>query len=125
MRRIGIAVTITALVFASAAVVAHADSVYGYTAPGTWFSPGQGAGSPYDSICAKWVENNFSKGSGSWGLVTFIGPGGGWSNTRQGYGWLVTSPSDIWATKKMHCKNNSSVTYQGGCYGFMRYFSCA
>jgi hypothetical protein len=105
--------------------VALADSVYGYTAAGTWFSPGKAYGSAYDNACGRWTENNFSKGSNSWGLVTFIDPGGNWSNTRQGNGWILTSPSNLFSTKKLHCKNNSSKTYQGGCYGFSRPFQCA
>jgi hypothetical protein len=125
MRRLATVTLIAVVAFSAFAVGAHADSVYGYTAAGTWFSPGQGYGSAYDNTCGRWTENNFSKGSGSWGLVTFIDPGGNWSNTRQGNGWILSKPSNVLSTKKLHCKNNSSKTYQGGCYGFSRAFPCA
>jgi len=124
MRRALLALALTAVAFASTAVVAHADYLYGYTGAGAWFSPGTGTGSPYDNACGRWSDNDFSKASGAWGLVTFIAPDGGWSNTRQGYGLISTQPSNIFATKKMHCKNNSGVGYQGGCFGFYRKYSC-
>lgn len=98
-----------------------AATFYGYTPPGAWFSPGAGAGSSYDNFCGPWVENTFAKGSSSYGLITFIDPGGGWNLTKQGYGTITRTismyTSRTWR-KKLHCKNNSTKTYQGGCFGF-------
>jgi hypothetical protein len=103
---------------------ATADTLYGYTAPGTWFSPGNGYGSAYDNLCSRWTDNNFSKGSGAWGLITFIDSGGGWHDTKQGYGWIHRPPTTINWAKKLHCKNNSQSRYQGGCFGYRNQYSC-
>ena len=100
---------------------AGAAYVYGYSAAGEWFSPGEGYGSVYDHFCGPWIENNFSKGGGSLGLITFIDGNGNWNYTVKGTGWikrgLSVSSSRQWS-KKLHCKNHSGATYQGGCYGF-------
>ncbi|HSI98627.1 MAG TPA: hypothetical protein VK926_09705 [Gaiellaceae bacterium] len=106
-----------------------AATYYGYTAPGAWFPAGAGAGSAYDSFCGPWVENTFSKAWSSYGLITFIDTGGGWNLSKQGYGPLTRSisisESRTWR-KKLHCKNNSSSAYQGGCFGIREWDSgCA
>jgi len=126
MRRALTALLCAAVVAAGYGVTrAAADSVYGYTAPGTWFSPGAGYGSPYDSFCNRWVENDFSKAWSYWGLIAFIDSGGGWHDTTQGYGWIYKAPSGSYFTKKLHCKNNSQTRIQGGCYGYQRPGQCA
>jgi hypothetical protein len=93
---------------------------YGYSAPGEWFSPGEGYGSVYDHFCGPWVNNTFSKAQSAWGLITFIDTGGGWNNSVQGGGVLSRDLSVSYSrgwTKKLHCKNNRTVGYQGGCFG--------
>ena len=97
----------------------------GYSSPGETFSSGEGYGSAYDGACTYWVENDFSKPQSAYGLITFINTGGGWRDTKQGYGLLSRAPSSINWTKKLHCKNNSGATYQGGCYGFYNTYQCA
>lgn len=126
MRHVALVGVIAVAAFAAVGVRAgFADTVSGYAGPGEWFSPGEGHGSYYDNICRRWVDNNFAKGSGAWGLVTFINPSGGWSYTKQGYGNIFRPlPTNNW-TKKLHCKNNSSSGYQGGCFGFIRQYQCA
>jgi hypothetical protein len=100
---------------------AMAATVYGYSAAGEWFSPGEGYGGAYDHHCGPWISNNFSKSANAWGLITFIDTRGGWNLSMQGVGWLrrelSVAQSRTWS-KKPHCKNNSSATYQGGCFGF-------
>jgi len=125
MRRVAIVASVCAVALGGMAGAGLADSVHGYAGPGEWFDPGEGHGSSYDSICGRWVDNNFAKGQGAWGLITFINPSGGWSYTQQGPGNLFGSlPNHRW-TKKLHCKNNRSSTYQGGCFGFIRNYPCA
>jgi len=104
---------------------AAADTFYGYTAPGTWFTPGAGYGSVYDNGCSRWKENDFSKGWNALGLITFIDSSGNWHNTMQGYGWIHRAPSPLDWTKKLHCKNNSGASYQGGCFGYRTSATCA
>jgi hypothetical protein len=117
------AVTVLMAVFGT---TAHADTVYGYAGPGAWFSPGDGYGSSYDTLCYPWIDNNFAKSSSSWGLVTFIDQSGGWSYSKQAYGNIFRElPASAWGYKKLHCKNTSSARYQGGCFGFRRYSTCA
>jgi len=98
-----------------------AATFYGYSAPGEWFSPGEGYGGAYDHSCGPWISNSFSKGSGAWGLITFIDSRGNWNLSKQGLGWirreLSVAESKLWS-KKPHCKNNTAATYQGGCFGF-------
>jgi len=99
----------------------------GYSAPGEWFSPGEKYGSEYD-WCRNWVNNTFSKAKSAKGVITFIDLGGNWHYTVHGYG--VLSRDLTWAetygwTKKLHCKNNSAVGYQGGCYGLYEPQACA
>ena len=110
-----------ALVLAGAGIgTGLAATVYGYTPPGAWFPPGAGAGSQYDHYCGPWVENTFAKQWSSYGLITFINTSGGWNLTKQGYGTLTRAisiaDSRTWP-KKLHCKNTSTRTYQGGCFG--------
>jgi len=124
MQRLGTVLTVAVVAFAAFGVAARADTVYGYAGPGEWFSPGEGHGSVYDNLCGRWVDNNFAKPANAWGLVTFINPSGGWSYTQQAYGNIFRDlPNHQWA-KKLHCKNNSGSTYQGGCFGFRRQYSC-
>jgi hypothetical protein len=104
---------------------ASGDTFYGYTAPGTWFGPGDHYGSTYDNPCSRWTENSFSKGSGAWRLITFIDSGGGWHDSKRGYGWIHRPPSVVDWTKKLHCKNNTQSTYQGGCFGYRNQYQCA
>ncbi len=125
MRMFATTLLLAVVVFAAMGGAARADYVYGYAGPGEWFSPGEGHGSAYDNLCGKWVDNNFAKPSNAWGLVTFINTSGGWSYTQQAYGYIFRSlPNHHW-TKKLHCKNNTGATYQGGCFGFRRAYSCA
>jgi hypothetical protein len=124
-RLLSAVVVVAAVALASWGAVARADYVYGYAGPGAWFSPGDGYGSAYDSPCYPWVGNNFAKADSSWGLVTAINTSGGWSYTKQGYGNLSPSiPTSSYWVKKLHCKNNSSTRYQGGCFGFRRQVQC-
>jgi hypothetical protein len=119
MKRLVTVLVLALVVLAASAVGARAAQyVQGYSAAGEWFSPGEGYGSPYDHFCGPWVENDFSKGTGAWGLITFIDTRGNWNSTTQGYGWLSRPLSNPSWTKKLHCKNNRESTYQGGCYGF-------
>ena len=125
MKRLATVLLLAVVVFGALGVAARADSVYGYAGPGEWFSPGEGHGSVYDQACSRWIDNNFAKPASAWGLVTFIDTSGNWSYTQQGYGNIFRPlPSHIW-TKKLHCKNNTGATYQGGCFGFRRQYSCA
>ena len=126
MRRLVLALAFAALLLAALGVgKGAADTFYGYTSPGTWFSSGQGYGSVYDNICSRWSENHFSKGGSAWGLITFIDSGGGWHDSMQGFGWIHRAPSSLNWTKKLHCGNNSGVGYQGGCFGYRHAYQCA
>lgn len=126
MRRfvLGIVVALSALTGFGVGTGAAA-TFYGYSAPGEWFSPGEAYGSVYDGFCGPWVNNTFSKGAGAWGLITFIDRAGNWNYTKQGPGVLRrdlnATDSSRWS-KKLHCKNNSASTYQGGCFGFRETF---
>ncbi|HXG75570.1 MAG TPA: hypothetical protein VNJ53_03280 [Gaiellaceae bacterium] len=121
-------VVVAAAAACAAAVLgsARAASVYGYSAAGEWFSPGEAYSGPYDHACGPWVSNHFSKAEGAWGLITFIDPNGNWRRTKQGGGWLrdylSAGESSGWR-KKPHCKNNAWVPYQGGCFGMRESFS--
>ncbi len=125
MKRVMVAVAVCAALLGLSAVAASAaDYVVGYTAAGEWFDPGEGHGSSYDNACGRFFDNNFAKGASSWGLITYIGPAGGWNYSKQGYGALGRTLSDPRWTKKLHCKNNSGVRYQGGCWGQARTYPC-
>ena len=121
MRFATLAATVVVALAGLGLSAAGAATVYGYSAAGEWFSPGEAYGSVYDHFCGPWVENDFSKGSSALGLITFIDTGGNWNYTVKGTGWikkaLSMSSSRMWS-KKLHCKNHSGGTYQGGCYGF-------
>jgi hypothetical protein len=98
-----------------------------YTQPGEWFSPGEMYASYYD-WCGNWTENTFSKGTSAHGLITFIDPSGNWRYSKQGTGVLtrrLTIAERIAVRKKPHCRNNSSATYQGGCFAFIESAQCA
>jgi hypothetical protein len=125
MTRLLVALALVAAVLMTAfGGVARADSVYGYAGPGAWFAAGDGRGSSYDSPCYPWINNNFAKSNTSWGLVTFIDTSGGWNYSKQAYGNIFRDLPNVAWIKKLHCKNNSSVRYQGGCFGFRREYSC-
>lgn len=103
------------------------ESFYAYTQPGTWFAPGAKAGTYYD-WCGYWRENTFSKGSSSYGLITFIDLNGNWNFGKQGLGTLtrrLTVSESRAFVKKLHCRNNSGSGYQGGCFGFIESAQCA
>jgi hypothetical protein len=106
---------------------AAADIFKGYTGPGVWFSPGAMASGDYD-WCSPWKNNTFAKDSSAYGLITFIDLNGGWHYGKQGTGTLSRDLSFAEQTslvKKPHCRNNSSVRYQGGCFAIAREASCA
>ena len=63
MRRLARVLPIVVVAFALLGGAARADTVHGYAGPGEWFSPGEGHGSSYDSLCGRWVDNNFAKPS--------------------------------------------------------------
>jgi hypothetical protein len=117
MRTRHVAVAVVALVLGGMAVGSGAAYIEPYTGAGDWFSPGQARASQYD-WCRYWTGNNFAKGSSAWGLVTFITPSGGWRYTVQKYGHIFRSISfDYRWSKKLYCRNTSSVGYTGGCWG--------
>jgi hypothetical protein len=116
MRKLSTAIALLAIVLAGFGVGTAVASIEPYTGAGDWFSPGQGRSSGYD-WCRYWTGNNFAKSASAWGLVTFINTSGGWRYSVQKYGNIFRPISDYRWTKKLHCKNNSSVGYQGGCWG--------
>ena len=122
-----LSVAVLVSVAAFGAGTAAADVFRPYTAPGEWFSPGEMYGSAYD-WCGYWKDNTFSKAQSSHGLITYIDTGGNWHFTVQGKG--VLSRQLTWSemrafTKKLHCRNNSGVGYQGGCFGILQEAYCA
>ena len=119
MRRLSTAIAVLAVALAGLGVGTGAAYIEPYTGPGEWFSAGQGRSSGYD-WCNYWTGNNFAKGAGAWGLVTFITPSGGWRYSVQKYGNIFRALADYRWTKKLHCKNNSGSGYQGGCWGDRR-----
>lgn len=116
MKRLATALVLAVVALAGFGVGTGAAYIEGYAGPGEWFSPGEGHGSAYD-WCRYWTGNNFAKGPNAWGLVTFINTSGGWSYTTQKYGNIFRPLTSFKWTKKLHCKNNSGSTYQGGCWG--------
>ena len=117
MRRRTLATAAATLALAGVGAGTGAAYIEPYTGAGDWFSPGQARASQYD-WCIYWTGNNFAKGESAWGLVTFITPSGGWRYTVQKYGNIFRSiSSDYRWTKKLYCRNTSSVGYRGGCWG--------
>lgn len=128
MKRRVVTIAVVLLVVAGVGAGTGAAAYFeGYSAAGEWFSPGEMYGSGYD-WCRYWVNNTFSKGSSAHGLITFIDVNGNWRYGKQGTGVLSRDLS--WAEtygwrKKLHCRNNSSVGYQGGCFGLYEPAQCA
>lgn len=124
---LALAVALTALAALGVGTGLAKDEFHGYTRPGEWFSPGEMYSGFYD-WCGFWKENVFSKGSGAYGLITFIDLSGRWHYGKQGLGVLTRQLSFAERrafVKKPHCRNSSSATYQGGCFAIIEIAQCA
>lgn len=101
---------------ASVAIAYHPYATY---ANNVSLAPGAGRGTAYDQTCNWWNENYMAKSvSGRNGTLAWINTGGGWQvavqTTEQ---FMLYGISNHQWTKKLHCKNSSTVTYNATCRG--------